>query len=345
MGYDVVTFGEAMLRLSPPVYKRIEQATSFDAVVGGAEFNVAVAVSRLGLKAAWISKLPDQQVGWLIRNRAREHGIDVTNVIWDQSPRARAGIYFMEFGAAPRSSSVLYDRWHSAISKLKPGEIDWKSVFDGTKLFHTSGITPALAPKVAEATEEALKAANEMGVKVSYDLNYRGKLWTPQEANQFTEKVSKYINILITTEEDTRVVYGFEGTKQDEAFTKVEDETYVQVAKTLSDKYNFEAVAITLRENPSVLRNTWSAIVYHDGKVYTDRRYEIEVIDRIGCGDSFSAGLIFGYLTMDDLQKGLEFGNAFSALKHSVPGDLNYITMAEVEKLIKGTGRGLRISR
>lgn len=345
MGYDVVTFGEAMLRLSPPAYKRIEQATSFDAVVGGAEFNVAVAVSRLGLKAAWISKLPDNQVGWLIRNRAREHGIDVTNVIWDKSSRARAGIYFMEFGAAPRSSSVLYDRWHSAISELKPGEIDWRSVFDGTKLFHTSGITPALAPNVAEATEEALKAAKEMGVKVSYDLNYRGKLWTPQEANQFTEKISKYIDILITTEEDTRVIYGIEGTKQDDAFTKVEDETYVQAAKTLSDKFNFEAVAITLRENPSVLRNTWSAIVYHDGKVYTDRRYDIEVIDRIGGGDSFSAGLIFGYLTMDDVQKGLEFGNAFSALKHSVPGDLNYITMAEVEKLIKGTGRGLRISR
>ncbi|MHA2059644.1 MAG: PfkB family carbohydrate kinase [Candidatus Ranarchaeia archaeon] len=345
MGYDVVTFGEAMLRLSPPNHKRIEQATSFDAVVGGGEFNVAVAVSRFGLKSAWVSKLPDSQVGWLIRNRGREHGVDLDHVVWDKAPRARAGIYFLEFGAAPRPSSVLYDRWHAAVSQIKPGEIDWKDVFGGAKLFHTSGITPALAPNVAEVTEEAFKAANDMGVKVSYDLNYRGKLWTPQEANKFTEKVSKYIDILITTEEDTRVVYGIEATKQDEAFTQVEDETYSQVAKQLADTYGFEVVAITLRENPSVLKNTWGAMVYRDGKVYTDRRYEIEVIDRVGGGDSFSAGLIYGYLTMDDVQKGLEFGNAFSALKHSVPGDLNYITQAEVEKLVKGSGRGLRITR
>ncbi|MHA1917352.1 MAG: PfkB family carbohydrate kinase [Candidatus Ranarchaeia archaeon] len=345
MGYDVVTFGEAMLRLSPPNHKRIEQATSFDAVVGGGEFNVAVAVSRFGLTSAWVSKLPNHQVGWLIRNRAREHGVDVSHVIWNNDLRARAGIYFMEFGAAPRPSSVLYDRWHAEISKIKPGEVDWSSVFDGSKLFHTSGITPALAPNVADATEEAMKAAKDMGVKVSYDLNYRGKLWTPEEANKFTEKVSKYIDLLITTEEDTRVVYGIEGEKQDESFTKVEDETYSQVAKTLADKYGFEVVAITLRENPSVLKNTWGAMVYRNGKVHTDRRYDIEVIDRVGGGDSFSAGLIYGYLTMDDVQKGLEFGNAFSALKHSVPGDLNYITQAEVEKLVKGSGRGMRITR
>ena len=331
MGYDVVTFGEVMLRLSPPNHLRFEQTTSYDANAGGAEMNVAVACARLGLKSAYVTKLGDNSIGHFIRNQARLHGVDTSHILWDSDHRC--GIYFVEFGAAPRTNRVIYDRKQSAISHIKPGEVSWADVLKGTKLFHTSGITPALSDSCAEATEEVLKTANELGVKVSYDVNYRGKLWTPKEANKFTEPVSKYIDILITTEEDTKVVYGIEG------------KDYEDVAQKLSDKFGFEAVVITLRETPSVLRNFWSVFAYSDGKVYRSPKYEVEVIDRLGGGDSCSAGFIYGYLELKDLQKAVEFGSAFSAIKHSIPGDLAYVYRTEVEKLIKGRERGLRIDR
>ena len=331
MGYDVVTFGEVMLRLSPPNHLRFEQTTSYDANAGGAEMNVAVACARLGLKSAYVTKLGDNSIGHFIRNQARLHGVDTSHILWDSDHRC--GIYFVEFGAAPRTNRVIYDRKQSAISHIKPGEVSWADVLKGTKLFHTSGITPALSDSCAKATEEVLKTANELGVKVSYDVNYRGKLWTPKEANKFTEPVSKYIDILITTEEDTKVVYGIEG------------KDYEDVAQKLSDKFGFEAVVITLRETPSVLRNFWSVFAYSDGKVYRSPKYEVEVIDRLGGGDSCSAGFIYGYLELKDLQKAVEFGSAFSAIKHSIPGDLAYVYRTEVEKLIKGRERGLRIDR
>ncbi|MFW9801562.1 MAG: PfkB family carbohydrate kinase [Candidatus Thorarchaeota archaeon] len=331
MGYDVVTFGEVMLRLSPPDFMRFEQTHSFNAHAGGAEMNVAVACARLELSSAYVTKLCDNSIGHFIRNQAREHGVDTSHILWD--PGSRCGVYFVEFGAAPRTNRVIYDRKESAISKIMPGEVPWSKILDGTKLFHTSGITPALSSSCADATMEVLRIAKEKGCKVSYDVNYRGKLWTPEEAREFTEPASEYIDILITTEEDTKVVYGIEGKE------------YEDVAKKLTEKFGFEVVVITLRETPTVLTNKWSVFAYSDGKVYKSPVYDVEVIDRLGGGDSCSAGFIYGYLILNDLQKAVDFGSAFSALKHSVPGDLAFVYKEEVEKLIKGRERGLRIDR
>ncbi|MFW9786345.1 MAG: PfkB family carbohydrate kinase [Candidatus Thorarchaeota archaeon] len=331
MGYDVVSFGEVMLRLSPPNFKRFEQTESFNAHAGGAEMNVAVACARLELNSAYVTKLGNNSIGHFIRNKAREHGVDTSHILWD--PDSRCGVYFVEFGAAPRANRVIYDRKESAISKIKSGEVDWKKILTGTRLFHTSGITPALSRTCAEVTDEALKVAKEQGAKVSYDVNYRGKLWTPKEAQKFTETASEYIDILITTEEDTKVVYGIEG------------KDYEDVAAKLIDKFGFEVVVITLRETLSVWLNKWSVFAYSDGKVYRSPVYDVEVVDRLGGGDSCSAGFIYGYLELKDLQKAVDFGSAFSALKHSVPGDLAFVYKSEVEKLIKGRERGLRIDR
>ncbi|TET08795.1 MAG: sugar kinase [Candidatus Thorarchaeota archaeon] len=331
MSYDVVTFGEVMLRLSPPDFMRFEQTHSFNAHAGGAEMNVAVACARLELNSAFITKLGDNSIGHFIRNKAREHGVDTSHILWDSD--SRCGVYFVEFGAAPRTNRVIYDRKESAISRIKPGEVDWKKILKGTKLFHTSGITPALKKSCAEVTNEALQTAQEQGTKVSYDVNYRGKLWTPKEAQKFTEPASENIDILITTEEDTKVVYGIEG------------KDYEEVAAKLTDKFGFEVVVITVRETPTVLQNKWSVFAYSNGKIFRSPVYDVEVIDRLGGGDSCSAGFIYGYLVLKDLQKAVDFGSAFSALKHSVPGDLAFVYKSEVEKLIKGRERGLRIDR
>lgn len=326
--FDVVTFGEAMLRLSPPDFKRLEQTNLFDAQVGGGELNVAAGVARLGLKSAWVSKLPDNPIGLMIRNKTREQGVDTSYVIF--SKEGRAGIYFMEFGSTPRASKVVYDRANSSISMVRPGEVEWKNVLKGAKLFHTSGITPALSSSAAEVTMEALKEAKKQNVIVSYDLNYRAKLWNEEEANRVQTPMMDYVDILITTEEDTYRVF------------KIKENNYEEVAKKLVEKFKFKIVAITLRGDISVLKNTWTAIAYADGKIYKDKTYEVEIVDRVGAGDSFSAGFIYGYLTAD-IEKGVKYGVAFSALKHSIPGDLNWSTKEEVEAQIKGAG--LRISR
>ena len=327
--YDVVTFGEAMVRLSPPHFQRLEQTRSLDVNVGGAELNVAVAVTRFGMKSAWVSKLPKNGLGYMIRDRAQEFGVDCSHVVW--SDKGRAGIYFVEFGASPRASSVLYDRAHSAISMIQPGEVDWVKIFTGSKHFHMSGITPALSASASEATAEALKAAKKAGCTVSYDLNYRKKLWTPAEAEKIQEPMMAEVDILITTEEDTNVVFG------------IKEKDYEAVAEKLAQTFNFKIVAITLREDLSVLRNNWTAIAYQDGKIFKDRKYEVEIVDRVGAGDSFTAGFLYGWLKEKDVQKGVQYGNAFAALKHTVPGDFNWSTKEEVENQLKGAG--LRISR
>ena len=327
--YDVVTFGEAMVRLSPPHSQRLEQARSLDVNVGGAELNVAVGVTRFGMKSAWVSKLPKNGLGWLIRDRAQEVGVDCSHVVW--SDKGRAGIYFVEFGASPRASSVLYDRGTSAISMVQPGEIDWSKIFNGSKHFHLSGITPALSASSAETTVEALKAAKKAGCTVSYDLNYRKKLWTPADAKRIQEPMMANVDILITTEEDTNVVFG------------IKEKDYETVAEKLAQTFKFKIVAITLREDLSVLRNNWTAIAYQDGKIFKDRKYEVEIVDRVGAGDSFTAGVLYGWIKDKDIQRGVQYGNAFAALKHTVPGDFNWNTLEEVEAQLKGAG--LRISR
>ena len=329
MMYDLVTFGEAMVRLSPPHFQRLEQAKSLDLNVGGAELNVAVGITRFGLKSAWISKLPRNPLGHLIRDRAQEFGVDCSHIIW--SDQGRAGLYFLELGASPRASSVLYDRAGSSISMIKPGEVDWPKVFKGSKHFHMSGITPALSPSASEATIEALKAAKKAGCTVSYDLNYRKKLWSPADAKKIQEPMMADVDILITTEEDTNVVFG------------IKEKNYEAVAEKLAQTFKLKIVAITLREDLSVWKNNWTAIAYQDGRIFRDKKYDVEIVDRVGAGDAFTAGFLFGWLKLKDVEKGVQYGNAFAALKHTLPGDFNWSTMEEVEALLKGAG--LRISR
>jgi len=329
--FDLVTFGEVMLRLSPPHFQRLEQTTSFEAHAGGAELSVAVTATRLGLSASYITRLPKNPVGRMIRNKAREQGVDTSNIIW--SDEDRLGIYFLEFGALPRASAVIYDRANSAIAKIKPDMIDWDSIFSKAKAFHTTGITPALSPSAAETTKEALSKAKKAGLLVSFDLNYRARLWSTEQAKNTLSPMMENVDILITTEEDTERVFQIKG------------KDYKEVAGKLAEQFGFRVVAITLRENISIWRNYWTAIAYHDGQIYQDQKYDIEIVDRLGAGDSFTGGFLYGYLTSQgDVARSLKYGTAVSALKHSNPGDMNWCTLDEVEKLIGGGG-SLRISR
>jgi len=342
---EVVTFGEAMIRLAPPHFQRLEQTATLDVQVGGGELNVAVGVARLGLTSAWVSRLPRNSLGRLAENRARQAGVDTSQIVWSSEAESRMGLYFLEFGAAPRASSVLYDRRNSAISAIRPGEVDWQRVMEGAQWFHVSGITPALSDSAAAVTQEALQAAKQAGLTVSYDLNYRGKLWTPDKAQAVQEPLMKYVDVLITTEEDTSVVFKIhaDGKNEPGAFEKVSSEPYKEVARRLQEKFHFQAVAITLRENPLVWRNTWTGIAYADGQFYEDVKYDLEIVDRLGGGDSFSAGFIYGRLKKGSFQAAVRYGNAFSALKHSMPSDFNWATLAEVESLLKGSS--LRVAR
>jgi 2-dehydro-3-deoxygluconokinase len=324
---DVVTMGEAMLRLSPPNYKRLEQASSLDLNVGGAELSVAVGVSRLGLNSAWVTKVTKGPLGRLITNKARELGVDTSHVIW--TDEGRAGIYFLEFGAAPRPSNVIYDRKYSAASLMKPGEVDW-SFLKGVKLFHTTGITPALSPTAREATIEAIDAAKKAGCKVSIDVNYRAKLWTTKEAEATLTPIAEKSDIVITTDEDTWRVWNMKGTPE-------------EIITQMKDRFHIPVVAITIREVVTVLRNRWSSMAIAD-KVYKSKRViDVEIIDRLGAGDSFASGFIYGYLN-GDIQMGVDYGDAMASNKHTIPGDCNYMSKEEIDQFVKASS-DLRIQR
>jgi len=320
--FDLVTFGEAMLRLSPPQYKRLEQAESLDIHIGGTELNVAVGASRLGLQTAWVSKLPSNPLGRMIRNKAREQGVNTSHIVWEDE--GRAGLYFFEFGATPRSSSVLYDRAHSSFSRISPGEIDWEECLPGAKCFHVTGITPALSMSAEEVTLEALEASKKIGCRVSFDLNYRSKLWAPEAARQTVVPMMEYVDILIATSGDVATMLGI----------GVENE--VELAKELVERFSLEVAALTIREGASVLQCKWSAMAQSGNTTYTGREYDVDIIDQLGRGDAFAAGFLSGYLPSGDVERGLDYGVAFSALKHSTPGDLSWSTKEEVEELLRG---------
>ncbi len=328
MAHDVITFGEAMVRLSPPNFQRLEQTRTLDVQVGGAELNTAVALARLGRKTAWVSRLTRNPLGRLIANRAREAGVSTDHVVWTGDDRV--GLYFVEFGAAPRASSVLYDRKGAAIARLEPGTVPWKHVFTGARWFHVTGITPALSEAAARTTREALQTARAAGVQTSIDLNFRVKLWSQADAGRWMSEFMQLCDVLVTTEEDVERVFQIKG------------KDYEDVAGQLGRKFPLRIVAITLRENPLVWKNSWTAMAWREGKVYRTHAHEVEIVDRLGAGDSFAAGLIHGLLD-GDLQKGLDYGVAISALKHSIPGDFAWIQPEEAEALL--SGQGLRISR
>ncbi|MCI0465222.1 MAG: sugar kinase, partial [Gemmataceae bacterium] len=273
-------------------------------------------------------RLTNNPLGRLIANQARAAGVATDHIVWTDDDRV--GVYFLEFGAAPRASSVLYDRKGAAIANIRPGLVNWSAALAGAKWFHVTGITPALSPTAAETTREALQAARAAQVQISIDLNYRAKLWSQAEAGRWMAEFMQSCDVLITTEEDIDRVFGIQG------------KNYEEVAGLVARRFPVRVVAITLRENPLVWKNSWTAIAYQNGTVWRTRSYEVEIVDRLGAGDSFAAGLIHGLLD-GDLQKGLDYGVAASALKHSIPGDFAWITREEVETLLKGSG--LRISR
>jgi len=308
----LVTFGEAMVRLSPPVSQRLEQARSFDVHIAGSELNVAVVAARLGVASRWVSRLPDNALGHMIANRAREQGVDA-QVEWTAD--ARAGLYFIEVGSTPRDSTVLYDRAGSAISRVVPGSIDWAAVFAGARWYHVSGITPALSDGAAQVTKESLVAARQAGLTVSYDLNYRGKLWSARQASAAQEPLMEYVDLLNTTEEDARLVFGMRGDP-------------AEVARALAQRFALGAVAVTLRDKPL------AAVVAVDGTIHSAPRFQVDTVDRIGAGDAFTGGLIVSRLENRGWDAALRFATATAALKHTIPGDFCTVTRSEVEQLL-----------
>jgi 2-dehydro-3-deoxygluconokinase len=325
---DVITFGEAMLRLSPPHFQRLEQARTLDVEIGGAELNTAVGLARLGRSAAWVSRLPDSPLGRLVANRVREAGVSDEFVRYTAD--GRCGLYFLEFGAAPRPSDILYDRKDSAIARAAPGEFDWPAILRGARWFHVSGITPALGPGVAEVTAEALAAAKAAGLGTSLDLNYRSKLWSPADAGRVMAGLLGRCDVLIASEADAVQLFGVTGGD------------FATVAAALIDRFGMTAVVGVRREAPLVWRNRFAAIGFTAGGCRQTPWYEVEIVDRLGAGDALAAGLIHGLLD-GDFQKGLEYGAAMGALKHTIPGDLPWVTRAEVEAVL--SGQGLRIRR
>lgn len=320
---DLVTFGEAMVRLSAPNYRRLEQVQYLETTIGGAELNVAAGVSRLGLPTAWVSCLPENPLGRMTANRAREFGVDLSHVVWD--PNGRMGLYFVEYGSSPRASSVLYDRAGSSFAVRQGGAYDWSLILRGARAYHTTGITAALSEQLASEVQASLAAARTAGILTSYDLNYRAKLWSPERAELIQRPLMSLVDVLITTEEDTKTVFGITGSD------------YRDVARRLAEEFGFRVVTITLRGDTSVLRNSWTAIAYADGQIVDDRTYEIELVDRIGGGDAYSAGFLYGLLT-GNVAKGVAYGNAYSALKQTSWGDLNYATLNEVQAQLRGAG-------
>ena len=339
----VVTFGEIMLRLQPYDYLRFVQADSFEATFGGGEANVAVSLANYGVDVDFVTKLPKHSIGQMGVNSLRRYGVGTGKIVRGGD---RVGIYFLEKGASQRGSVCIYDRAHSAIADAQPGDFNWEEIFGGVDWFHFTGITPALGPNVVEICREACQAAKAHGVKISCDLNYRGKLWTREQAREAMTELCQYVDVCISNEEDAKDVFGIEAEATDIYAGEINHEGYKSVAKQLADKFGFEKVAITLRESHSASDNGWSAMLFDakTGEYCFSKKYELRIIDRVGGGDSFGGGLIYALLNGKSTQEAVEFAVAASALKHTIEGDYNMVTVSEVEKLAGGDGSG-RIQR
>lgn len=337
----VVTFGEIMLRLAPEGYYRFFQSNKFEATYGGGEANVAVSLSNYGVDAAFVSKLPQHAIGQGAVNDLRSLGVDTSKITRGGE---RVGIYYLEKGASQRASNVIYDRAYSAIALAQKEDFNWPEILEGASWFHFTGITPALGKNVAEITLEAVKTARELGVTVSCDLNYRKKLWTTQEAQETMIKLAPYIDVLIANEEDAEKVYGIHSDATDVTSGTLNHDGYVDVARQLVEKFGFKVVNITLRESISASDNNWSALHYRDNQAYFSKTYALRIVDRVGGGDSFGGGIIYAMLNNYEPQEAIEFAVAASALKHSIEGDFNRVTLDEVKNLAKGDGSG-RVQR
>ncbi len=337
-----VFFGELMMRLSTKRHERLIQAHEFDVSYSGAEANLGVALTNYGVQSYMVSSLPDNDIGQACLNYIRQFGLNLDNV---KRNGFRLGIYYVETGASQRPSTFLYNRKGSSITELKPGDFDWDAIFAGKHWFHFTGITPALADSVADITREACTAAKRNGVTVSADLNFRRKLWSVEKARQVMGELMQYVDVLFTNEEEVELLFGIKARGADVRAGKLDESGYQDVARQLVERLKFKYVSITLRESISATANDWSGILYDGKRFYASRKYHIDpIIDRIGGGDAFSSGIIYGLLTGQDLQETVEFAAAASCLKHTIHGDFNLVSFDEVLELMRGNASG-RIQR
>src|SRR5690554_713319 len=337
----IITLGEIMLRLATPEHNRFVQSDSFEVVYGGGEANVAVSVANYGHEAYFVTKLPKHEIGQSAVNALRKYGVDTNYIVRGGD---RVGIYYLESGASMRASKVIYDRAHSAIAEADIKDFDFDEIFKGKDWFHWSGITPAISKKAAALTKAALIAAKKHGVTVSVDLNYRAKLWTPEEAQEVMRDLMQYVDVCIGNEEDAALTLGFVPKGLDVTSGKVDTDGYKTIFKEMKEEFGFKYVATSLRESFSASHNGWSILLYDGKEFYHSKRYEITpIVDRVGGGDSFSAGLIHGLLTKTP-QEAVEFAAAASALKHTIKGDFNLMSEEEVNNLKKGDASG-RVKR
>lgn len=337
----IVTFGEIMLRLSPPGFLRFSQARSFDMNYGGGEANVAASLANYGLPVDYVTRLPKNDIGDACMRFLRERSIGVDKIVWGGT---RLGIYFLEIGAVARSSKVIYDRANSALATIEPGMVDWQAVFADAHWFHWTGITPAISKGAADVCLEAVKTAKEMGLTVSCDLNYRRKMWKwGQTAGEVMPTLVEHCDVAIGNEEDAAKVFDIHAPDTDVTSGVLDLDKYRFVCESLHERFpNLKTIAVTLRGSISASHNIWSGILWDQGEVYLGSSFDItHIVDRVGGGDSFMGGLIYGLLTYkDNKQDALNFAVAASCLKHTVFGDFNLVTTAEVEKLMGGDASG-----
>ena len=336
-----VTFGEIMLRLNPEGYLRFVQAERCEASYAGGEANVAVSLANYGDDAAFVTKVPAHEIGQCAVNALRHFGVDTRSMLRGGK---RLGLYYVEKGASQRGSKVIYDRADSAIALAKREEFDWNTILDGADWFHWTGITPALGGELPEITLDALKACREKGITVSCDLNYRGKLWTREKANEVMSRLVPYVDVLIANEEDAKDVFGIEAAGTDVQSGKLNKEGYVDVARQLTERFGCKAVAITLRGSISASENNWAGMLYTGGQAYLSKNYLIRIVDRVGGGDSFGGGLIHAMLKGMAPQDTIEFAVAASCLKQTIEHDFNHATESDVLALMGGNASG-RVQR
>jgi 2-dehydro-3-deoxygluconokinase len=339
--YDLLGFGEAMVRLNAPNHQRLEQSNYLQMAIAAAELNVAVNTSELGLKTAWISKLVDNWAGKYIVNKAREHNVDMSGVIFvpfDGMGRVRNGLCFLEIGIGPRPSKQIYDRGHSAISLIKPGEIDWENILSRTQWFHTTGITTAISENAAKEVITSLKIARELKVKTSFDLNFRSTLWSAEKAQEVMQSVISLVDVLIGNEEDFEKMLGIKAEGVSNNYSEINPENYKSVAEKVVKSYpNIEVVGTTLRNAKTGLLNDWQTVMLYHGEYYISKKYEnLEIVDRTGGGDSFASALIYCIMKNKEPKEAIEFSAAYSALCHGFLGDWNWATVKETENVMKG---------
>ena len=337
----VITFGEIMLRLQTVRNQRLIQATNLEATFGGGEANVAVSLANYGHEAHFVTKMPDNLIGAWCISELRKYGVETDYVTKGGD---RLGVYYVEKGASQRASTVTYDRANSSIATATPEDFDWDTIFDGAEWFHFTGIIPALSDGAAELSLLACKAAKAKGITISCDLNFRMKLWTSEKAGKVMAGLMEYVDVCIANEEDAEKVFGIHAKETDITSGELSDEGYRDVAKQLADRFGFSHVAITLRESISASVNNWSALLYDGKDYYKSKKYTINIVDRVGGGDSFGGGLIYAMLEKYSMQDTIEYAVAASCLKHSIEGDFNLMSVKEVQALASGDGSG-RVQR